>query len=433
MKLTAQTDSGRRKAVATATCGNVSIPIFSGTNRVAGRHYQQFLFTYRLGDLRVRRRFADLEAARKEARLVAEKLHHQQGQVLQLKSADRDNYIEAQALLKPFGLRLGNAIGQLVEALRLLPKRTTLIEAVRDFANRANSVREQRLVSEVVTEFLARKEKDGVSEAHLRPLTLRLNRFAQAFQMPIAQLTSDKLQAWLDSMDAAPRTKHNEIRNVGSLVRFAVNRKYAPADVLVELAAVGKVLIKPGKTEIFTPEELAELFSVAPAPLVPWLAIGAFCGLRTAEILRLEWQDVNLGRRSLTVDAKNAKTGSRRIVPLCDAAIEWLRPCAKTQGPVAPFIRDNWLSEALTGLVNKARKKQNNKSKFAWVRNGLRHSFASYRLEIVKNVDQVALEAGNSARMIFTHYRELTTEEKAKAWFNVRPTPVAANVIPLAV
>jgi len=57
----------------------------------------------------------------------------------------------------------------------------------------------------------------------------------------------------------------------------------------------------------------------------------------------------------------------------------------------------------------------------AWPRNVLRHSFISYRIAIVKSADQVALEAGNSAAIIFKHYRELTTEDVAREWFSILP------------
>ena len=56
-----------------------------------------------------------------------------------------------------------------------------------------------------------------------------------------------------------------------------------------------------------------------------------------------------------------------------------------------------------------------------WPRNVLRHSFISYRIAKVKSVDQVALEAGNSPTIIFKHYRELTTEDQADAWFAILP------------
>ncbi len=56
-----------------------------------------------------------------------------------------------------------------------------------------------------------------------------------------------------------------------------------------------------------------------------------------------------------------------------------------------------------------------------WKRNGLRHSFISYRMALVKNENTMALEAGNSPQMIFSHYRELVTESEAEEWFSIFP------------
>ena len=58
---------------------------------------------------------------------------------------------------------------------------------------------------------------------------------------------------------------------------------------------------------------------------------------------------------------------------------------------------------------------------FAWKHNGLRHSFISYRVAVIKNVAQVALEAGNSPAMIFSNYRELVTPKDAEMWFGIVP------------
>ena len=49
------------------------------------------------------------------------------------------------------------------------------------------------------------------------------------------------------------------------------------------------------------------------------------------------------------------------------------------------------------------------------MKNGLRHSFCSYRLAQTNSAAQVALEAGNSPTKIFRHYRELVTPAQAEA------------------
>jgi hypothetical protein len=65
-----------------------------------------------------------------------------------------------------------------------------------------------------------------------------------------------------------------------------------------------------------------------------------------------------------------------------------------------------------------------------WRSNALRHSFISYRLAEIQDVNRVALEAGNSPQMIFRHYRELCTPDQAKTWFAIVPQ-AAANVVPI--
>ena len=49
-----------------------------------------------------------------------------------------------------------------------------------------------------------------------------------------------------------------------------------------------------------------------------------------------------------------------------------------------------------------------------WKQNALRHSFISYRMAMVRDVNQVALEAGNSPDIIFRNYLELVTQTQAR-------------------
>jgi hypothetical protein len=53
-----------------------------------------------------------------------------------------------------------------------------------------------------------------------------------------------------------------------------------------------------------------------------------------------------------------------------------------------------------------------------WIRNGLRHSFGSYRCAMVKSAGQVALEMGNSESVVRRNYLEVQEESAAIDWFN---------------
>jgi integrase len=173
--------------------------------------------------------------------------------------------------------------------------------------------------------------------------------------------------------------------------------------------------------------------------LIPFLTIGAFAGVRHAEIQRLDWKDVRFGARIIEVHAGNAKTATRRTVPILPNLRAWLRDHREESGPVCPFAN---VTDQLVSLVTKINKVRSAKcgmrngtgtspqsgegdqdrvEEFRWKHNGLRHSFISYRVAAIKNVAQVALEAGNSPAMIFSNYRELVTPGDARTWFAVAP------------
>lgn len=56
-----------------------------------------------------------------------------------------------------------------------------------------------------------------------------------------------------------------------------------------------------------------------------------------------------------------------------------------------------------------------------WKRNGLRHSYCTYRMAVLQNEHQVSAERGNSPAMVFANYRALVTKEQGEEWFKIVP------------
>jgi integrase len=147
----------------------------------------------------------------------------------------------------------------------------------------------------------------------------------------------------------------------------------------------------------------------APPSLVPIFAIAAFAGIRMAEIDRLDWSAIDLDRRIIELRAGQTKTASRRVIPISDNLYAWLAPLPRIGKVVLNATQHVDMSRLSRALG------------IEWPPNVLRHSFISYRIAIVQSADQVALEAGNSASIIFKHYRELTTPDVAEKWFSILP------------
>ena len=157
---------------------------------------------------------------------------------------------------------------------------------------------------------------------------------------------------------------------------------------------------------------MRDLLARAGERFVAYLAIGGFAGLRHAELMRLDWSDVKLAQSTIVVSAKAAKTAQRRTVPIQPNLQKWLAPLARLSG--ALFKGDG--SRFLNHVTSVARA-----CEFPWPHNGLRHSFASYRMAQRKNAAEVALEMGNSPQMIFRHYRELVSPQDAAKWWAIEP------------
>ena len=98
---------------------------------------------------------------------------------------------------------------------------------------------------------------------------------------------------------------------------------------------------------------------------------------------------------------------------------KWLSPLAKESGPVWPHGQ-TWRERARSISAD-----QNATTETAgllpWRQNSLRHAFCTYRVAATQDVPRTALEAGNSAGTIFSHYRALATEAEGQAWFAIEP------------
>lgn len=428
--LTPNTDKGPVKVIKQ---GSITVPIYETTNRIYRRNpatgqrelkseHPQFTLAYYQGNRRVRLKFTALADAEAKANEVLVNLANGDSEALKLTGNDRLAYVDACQELRRWkeGTRLHTAVADYVAAAKRLPDGVSLRECVDFFLKRHPSGLPRKTVREVLDELLATKTNAGKSDIYVKELRRRLGRFADAFQVPIAIVTGAQIEELLRKRGHAARTQNNERRLIVMLFKYAVKRGYLPKDH-DELSGVERADDSGTDIEVFTPAELRKLLELARPEMVPYLAIAAFAGLRAAEIDRLDWSEVNLAERFIEIKASKAKTASRRLAPIPDNLLAWLTPYAQPFGPVCNFERSD--KQLFYYLAPKAGLK--------WKRNGLRHSFISYRLAVVKDIGEVSLEAGNSAQMIFKHYRQLVTEKQGNEWFSIKPPESADNVIPL--
>jgi len=341
------------------------------------------------------------------------------------------DYASATQALAPFSVTLAATAATVAECLKIVGNLGNLSGAVKFYAAR-NRQTIKKPIAGVVAELLAVKESRGASGRYLEDLRSRLGRFAADCQKDACNVTTADLQDWLDGLKLAPQGYTNFRRVLHTFFEFAVARNYA-ADNPVQ--GVEKIKVRNGDVDIYSPVEIARLLAAASPDFLPALAIGAFAGLRSAEIERLEWADVDLAGRLITVGAARAKTATRRVVPIHDNLAEWLQPYASRKGKVWPgsddmLYRAQEATAAATAVEADEASSVKAQKPVAWKANALRHSYASYRFAQTGDAGRVAGELGNSATVIHRHYRELVKPVDAERWFSVKPE-APANVLPL--
>jgi integrase len=279
-------------------------------------------------------------------------------------------------------------------------------------------------VSQLADEVMEAKRKDGRSAMYLTDLRKRLRRFCQDFSdRRVASLTVEEIDNWLRDLPLSPKSRANFRANIGVLFSYAKQRRMISENP-IEFTAKPKLVENP--PEIFTVDQLRCVLEAAQRTeprVVPMLAIGAFAGLRDAEIKRLHWQEIDLARRFVEVTAAKAKSARRRIVPIQPNLTEWLKPYSGKTGHVVP--------DAARGKLERVRKAA---GLTTWPLNGLRHSFASYRLAAIHDAPRVASELGHtSPQMLYSTYRELVLPEEAERYWQVTPALETANVVAFTV
>ncbi len=371
-----------------------------------------FRVVYHLGGKRHRLHFNDLEEALSEAKAKAAQLSRGDVDAAQLTGRDRLVYGRAVEAVKEHGTPLDSAALEYSEARNLLDG-VSLVDAARFYSRHHGRGVTRKSVADAVEAMIAAKGAKGVSGVYVADLRYRLGVLKEMFYCDVSALTPDDLKAFFEAQAAklSARSYNNFLRTIKTFLRFAQNHGWLSREADL-LSRVEKRSEKPTPVEIFTAAQLAALLKYASPDISPCLALSAFAGLRSEEVLRLDWSDVERRPGFIEVAAHKAKTQARRIVPISDNLARWLVIAPRKGERVWPHSKA-WFFEAMRNTADAA--------KISWKQNALRHSWISYRLAEIQDVNRVALEAGNSPQMILRHYRELATPEQARTWFSIAP------------
>jgi integrase len=360
--------------------------------RVKGKVHWQVELGSELRDgkrYRLRKTFA----ARSEAETFAE-----------LRKIERTNHGRA-------GVSLSERIrGEALEAARLLaPYGESILEVVREHVRRKEASTRSETVANGVRIFLAAKAGDNLRARYLNDLRVRLARFAAAFgERKLCDLAAAEIDDWLRLQGGKPLTRNTMLRRLSTLFEFARQRGWVTRNPMVD---VPKAKVSDTPPGILSVEEISRLLEQASDETLPIFALGAFAGLRSAELARLRWSDLHFNEKLIEVSAASSKTASRRLVTMPPNLASWLEPYRNHHGPIV-----------LPGHYRQMVQDRRRAGITTWPSNALRHSYASYHLAAFRNAPALSLELGHTRpQTVFSHYREVVRPSEAEKFWKIVP------------
>ena len=405
--------------------GAVKVPIYQEKDR--------FRIVYRPhkkgGRIKVAK--STLAEAKTAARKICEDIARGQISAGRLTS---DQLLQAAAALEIIGPRgwTLDGLAREAEAAVAAAGGASLAEMARFWARHHRAALKDKSVQDVYVLMLKDVEKQEYSPRWRQSLEKDLKRFVDAFAArPVGELTSDEIQEWLNTQKGNWRTFNNRLALVRQYFVFARLRGYLP-DGVTEAEKIKKLQRPRGQHRrigVLSADQLAGLLEWVGVHWRPYVALGAFAGLRREETMRLEWADVLWEEKAIHIRQEVAKStgrkaGDERFVPMSAQLLAWLSPWSgKAEGKICERRAFEDERERLRLPLHDVEGKLVRPAviTYDWPKNALRHTFGSCRTAETKNMAQVAHEMGNSVAEVRRDYNNPRTAREVQAWLSIYP------------
>lgn len=282
------------------------------------------------------------------------------------------------------------------DALALAPQGMSMRAAVRDYVN----------------------TKAKKSDNHRQKIERVCGALIEAFPGAVAGVAPMAAARWFATIGGSPTTRAGWHRYASGFFAWCVDMEIIEKNPMRRVEAPRA----ESKRSLVTARELEALLDEEMSDgLRAWLLLGAFAGLRSIEVARMRWEDVDAKAGQIEVRREVSKQSSglpERIVDFTEPLKKRAAFFNKKGGRIVPEE-----SLRLYRERSKLVERLNAAGKVPWAKfpeNALRHSYATYHLARGQDAQKTAHQLGHSTpAMVLRVYAVPARRADWKAWWRV--------------
>jgi integrase len=271
-------------------------------------------------------------------------------------------------------------------------------------------------VARAAKEYLATKR--SASYEHQKKIQRITDSIAKRFPGPVRAILPLMASKWFASMKGSPTTRAGWHRYASGFFVWCVDMEIADRNPLKRVAHPTP---EPRRV-LLQPQEMAAILEATMSDeLRAWFLLGAFAGLRSVEVRRMKWQDIDAktGEIFIGLDVSKQSSGlPQRIVDFTEPLKRRADFFKGRTGTIVPDRSLRYYRERVKLIA-----KLNEEKKVPWSsfpENVLRHSFATYYLADCKDPQKTAHQLGHSsAKMVREVYAVPARRSNAEAWWAI--------------
>lgn len=362
---------------------------------IRNKSWLQYQICWRVGKKRMRRAMADKAEAIREAGRIAEELSTSDTTTTEITKKELLYFKKCEKMLDGVPLHVA-------------------VDYYSAHASRSEHKKSRRC-SLIVEEYIHHLHQSLGEKITTKLVAHRLRLLCGYFRDTVDTVTAPELLKYFATKGWSPGTQRHHLHDITALFRYAQRKGYLPEGPTEADTAAKQITPLAPPPKIYSPREMKTLLQHVRVDGLPFLALGAFAGLRPKEITVLTWRDIDFAKKQIRV-------GDDNLAPLLPNLAAILVPFAKSARPsdrAVPISQPHkeYTKKTIDAANLSMGKQAGEDGSLEWKENGLRNSFIVYYRALSNgssngHADPDSMALPTVARAIAKEYFSLSQNKK---------------------